>query len=115
MKKRFACLMLAIVLLISLIPTAAISTAAAAATATVSEAGIRVIKESVGFHKNAYQVGSQWKIGYGTPGTQGQTINEANADKLLRDELDKCVAQVNAKFGSMQLVQKQRDAAVWMT
>lgn len=115
MKKRFACLMLAIVLLISLIPTAAISAAAAAATATVSEAGIRVIKESVGFHKNAYQVGSQWKIGYGTPGTQGQTINEANADKLLRDELDKCVAQVNAKFGSMQLVQKQRDAAVWMT
>ena len=112
MKKRFACLMLALVMLIGLIPAAAIS-AAAEATA-VSEAGIRVIKESVGFHKTAYEVSKDvYKIGYGTPGVQGQTITEANADKLLRDALNECAATVSAAV-STPLVQKRFDALVWL-
>ena len=54
MKKRIACLMLALVLIIGLIPVAAV-TASAAATG-VSEAGVRVIKDFVGFHRNAYEI-----------------------------------------------------------
>ena len=58
MKKRFACLMLTLVLLIGLIPAAAIPAAATTPSSGISEAGIRVIKESVGFHKDAYDAGS---------------------------------------------------------
>lgn len=114
MKKRFACLMLALVMLIGLIPAAAVS--ASAEDTVVSEAGIRVIKESVGFHAKAYEVSTGvYKIGYGTPGTKGQTITEANADILLREELKKCASAVSTKFDSFLLVQKRRDALVWMT
>ena len=107
MKKRIACLMLALVLVIGLIPAAAV-TASAAATG-VSEAGVRVIKNFVGFHRNAYEVSAGvYRIGYGTPGVKNQTITEANADKLLRAELDKEQADVDALEG-MSL------AAIWQT
>lgn len=110
MKKRIACLMLALVMLIGLIPVAAIS--ASAAATGVSEAGIRVIKDFVGFHRVAYEISSGvYRIGYGTPGVQGQTITEANADKLLREELDKIVKTINTL--GLSLVQKRFDALVW--
>ena len=110
MKKRIACLMLALVMLIGLIPVAAIS--ASAAATGVSEAGVRVIKDFVGFHRVAYDVGGGvYRIGYGTPGVQGQTITEANADKLLREELDKIVKTINTL--GLSLVQKRFDALVW--
>ena len=113
MKKRFACLMLAIAMLIGLIPAAAVS--ASAASASVSEAGVKVIKESVGFHSKAYEVSTGvYKIGYGTAGTKDQTITEANADKLLREELSKCVTNVTAAMGSVALTQKRMDALVWL-
>ena len=110
MKKRIACLMLALVLVIGLIPAAAV-TASAAATG-VSEAGVRVIKNFVGFHRNAYEVSAGvYRIGYGTPGVKNQTITEANADKLLRAELDKLVKVINSL--GIELVQKRFDALVW--
>ena len=115
MKKRFACLMLAIALLIGLIPTAAIPAAASKVDTIVSEAGIRVIKESVGFHKSAYKVGETWKIGYGTPGTEGQTITEANADVLLRQELKACETNLKTVITDPAVVQKRWDALVWLT
>ena len=85
MKKRIACLLLALVMLVGLIPVTAIR--ASAASITVSEAGIRVIKEYMGFHKNAYKVAeNDYRIGYGTPSVAGATITEANADQLLREK-----------------------------
>ena len=110
MKKRIACLMLALVLIIGLIPVAAV-TASAAATG-VSEAGVRVIKDFVGFHRNAYEISAGvYRVGYGTPAVQNQTITEANADKLLRAELDKLVKVINSL--GIELVQKRFDALVW--
>ena len=115
MKKRFACLMLTLVLLIGLIPTAAISAVATTPSSGISEAGIRVIKESVGFHKDAYDAGSGvYKIGYGTPGTKGQTITEANADILLRKELAGLATTVEAAMATPGLTQKRLDALVWL-
>ncbi len=110
MKKRIACLMLALVMLVGLIPVAAVT--ASAAASGVSESGVRVIKDYMGFHKTAYESSKNvYKIGYGTPAVKGQTITEANADKLLREELTKLAGTVYAKFNS--LVQKRFDALVW--
>lgn len=112
MKKRIACLMLALVMLIGLIPTAAVS--ASANGLSVSEAGIRVIKNYMGFQKNAYETytgSGVYKIGYGTPSVKGATITEANADRLLREEISKLEEIVNANFSN--LVQKRVDALIW--
>lgn len=114
MKKRITCLLLTLVMLLSLIPAAAIP--AKAAGLTVSEAGIRLIKNYVGYHKNAYETykdSGVYKIGYGTASVKGATISEANADKLLREELSKISTTLNTAFGGMELVQKRVDALVW--
>ena len=114
MKKRITCLLLTLVMLLSLIPAAAIP--AKAAGLTVSEAGIRLIKSYVGYHKNAYETYSGsgvYKIGYGTTSVKGATISEANADKLLREELSNISKQLDTAFGTLELVQKRVDALVW--
>ena len=114
MKKRITCLLLTLVMLLSLIPAAAIP--AKAAGLTVSEAGIRLIKNYVGYHKNAYETYSGsgvYKIGYGTSSVKGATISEANADKLLREELSNISKQLDTAFGTLELVQKRVDALVW--
>ncbi len=111
MKKRMICLVLSLVMLISLIPAAAITASAAGATAT-SAAGIRVIKDYMGFEKNAYQVAEGvYRIGYGTPSVAGATITEANADLALREKLSELEAVVRGV--STSLVQKRFDALVW--
>ena len=113
MKKRIACLLLTLVMLVGLIPAAAIP--AKAAGFAVSEAGIRVIKEYVGFHKNAYESpkdSGNYKIGYGTPSVKNATISQANADKLLREKLAEIAASLEGTFGS-SLVQKRMDALIW--
>ena len=113
MKKRITCLLLTLVMLVSLIPTAAIT--AAADGLAISEAGIKVIKNYMGFKKNAYQVADGvYKIGYGTPSVAGATITEANADKYLREELAKLDGVVNSTI-TIPLVQKQHDALVWFS
>ena len=115
MKKRIACLLLALVMLVGLIPVTAIR--ASAASITVSEAGIRVIKEYMGFHKNAYKVAeNDYRIGYGTPSVAGATITEANADQLLREKLDEIIGKINASGKiTATLVQKRMDALVWLS
>lgn len=115
MKKRIACLLLTLVMLVSLIPAAAIT--ASAASITVSEAGVRVIKEYMGFHRNAYETyqgSGKYVIGYGTPAVAGQTITEANADKLLREELQKCADTISSSI-TVNLVQRRMDALVWLS
>ena len=111
MKKRIACLLLTLVMLVGLIPAAAIP--ASAASITVSEAGVRVIKEYMGFHKNAYQVAkNDWRIGYGTPSVAGATITEANADQLLREKLKEIISVISPVI-TVNLVQRRMDALVW--
>ena len=110
MKKRIACLLLALVMLVGLIPATAIP--AKAAGIGYSDAGLRVIKQYEGFHKNAYEAGGKYYIGYNTPSVQGATITEANADKLLREELDKLAGELGAKF-TASMVQKRMDALIW--
>ncbi|MDD6968054.1 MAG: SH3 domain-containing protein [Firmicutes bacterium] len=114
MKKRITCLLLTLVMLLSLIPAAAIP--AKAAGLTVSEAGIRLIKNYVGYHKNAYETYSGsgvYKIGYGTSSVKGATISEANADKLLREEIKKFEDNVLNVQITVSLVQKRIDALAW--
>ena len=113
MKKRIACLLLALVMLVGLVPLSAVR--ASAAGYGVSSAGVRVIKEYVGFHKNAYAVGNSYRIGYGTPGVKDATITEANADKLLREELDTIAGRIHTALGGAPLVQHRIDALVWYT
>lgn len=111
MKKRIVCLVLSLVMLVSLIPTAVITASAAGATAT-SASGIRVIKDYMGFKKNAYQVAEGvYRIGYGTPSVAGATITEANADLALREALRELEGVVRGV--STSLVQKRFDALVW--
>ena len=113
MKKRIACLLLTLVMLVSLAPATAIT--ASAASISVSEAGVRVIKEYMGFHKNAYKVSdTEYKIGYGTPSVEGATITEANADQLLREELKEIIGDISP-FITVNLVQKRMDALVWLS
>ena len=104
MKKRIACLVLALVMLVGLIPLSAVK--ASAAGYSVSSAGVRVIKDYVGFHKNAYKSGDSYKIGYGTPSRSDATITEANADKLLREELAKIAGEVSKALGGASLVSR---------
>ena len=110
MKNRFLCGLLAICLLVALFPAAAIP--ASADTQTVSENLITVLKQLEGFSANAYVSGGQWSIGYGTAGSPGQTITEAQADQALRTHLktveEKLIA-FEAKW-NLKLSQQQFDA-----
>ena len=112
MKKRIACLLLALVMLVGLIPAAAIH--ANAAPIAISEAGVRVVKDYMGFHKNAYEANGSYFIGYGTPSVKDATITEAEADKLLRQKLNDVAASINATgLITVGLVQKRMDALIW--
>ena len=85
---------------------------ASADTRTVSENLIAVLKQLEGFSANAYVSGGQWSIGYGTAGSPGQTITEAEADKALRDHLKAVEDKLNAFDAgwNLKLTQQQFDA-----
>ena len=107
MKNRFLCGLLVICLLAAMLPAAVLP--ASADTQTVSENLITVLKQLEGFSANAYVSGGQWSIGYGTAGSPGQTITEAEADKALRSHLktveEKLIAfeaKWNLKFSQQQ-------------
>ena len=117
MKKRLLCLLMALFMAVSLVPAAALS--ASAATLSVSESAIFVLKQLEGYSrycdKNGY-------IGYGTPcdgkGDHGKKkkheADEIEADKALREvlkDLDKAVNSFASKKG-LSLTQGQHDAMV---
>lgn len=112
MKKRIACLLLALLMLVGLIPATAIP--AKAAGFGYSDAGLRLIKQYEGFHKDAFKYGDMYLIGYGTPSVEGATTTEANADKILREELNRLAAELDTKF-TAPLVQKRMDALIWFS
>ena len=110
MKNRFLCGLLAVCLLVAMLPATVIT--ASADTRTVSENLIAVLKQLEGFSANAYVSGGQWSIGYGTAGSPGQTITEAEADKALRDHLKAVDDKLNAFDAgwNLKLTQQQFDA-----
>ena len=110
MKNRFLCGLLAVCLLVAMLPATVIT--ASADTRTVSENLIAVLKQLEGFSANAYVSGGQWSIGYGTAGSPGQTITEAEADKALRDHLKAVEDKLNAVDAgwNLKLTQQQFDA-----
>ena len=110
MKNRFLCGLLAVCLLVAMLPATVIT--ASADTRTVSENLIAVLKQLEGFSAKAYVSGGQWSIGYGTAGSPGQTITEAEADKALRDHLKAVEDKLNAFDAGwdLKLTQQQFDA-----
>ena len=110
MKTRFLCGLLAVCVLVAMLPATVIT--ASADTRTVSENLIAVLKQLEGFSANAYVSGGQWSIGYGTAGSPGQTITEAEADKALRDHLKAVEDKLNAFDAgwNLKLTQQQFDA-----
>ena len=111
MKNRFLCGLLAVCLLVAMLP-ATVTSASADAKQTVSENLITVLKQLEGFRANAYVSGGQWSIGYGTAGSPGQTITEAEADKALRTHLETVEAKINtfAAKWNLSFSQQQFDA-----
>lgn len=113
MKRRIACVVMALVLVIGLLPLGAISTKAASYL-NYSENLVNLIKQFEGFSGSAYWDVNQWTIGYGTTGYAGQTISEAEADLVLRDRLNTINAKINdfTAKNNLYLNQYQHDALV---
>jgi len=55
----------------------------------INDAGLQIIKDSEGLRLEAYNLGGQWLIGYGHARTAraGMTITEAEAERLLREDV----------------------------
>ena len=113
MKRRIACMIMALVLVIGLLPLGVIS-AQAASNLNYSENLVSLIKQFEGFSASAYWDVNQWAIGYGTAGVSGQTITEAQADLALRDRLNTINAKINEFTArtNLYLNQYQHDALV---
>lgn len=84
----------------------------------VSEAGMRLIKESEGCVLKAYPDpatgGEPWTIGYGHTGSDvrpGKVIDQAEADRLLDEDVDLFERGVN-RLVVVDLTQGQFDALV---
>lgn len=129
MKKRLTCLVLALLMLVGLLPTAVLS--ASAASLKTSEAAITVLKKMTTFSKTCKQFGTtdEFRIGYDTvcngtghkvdttgkdESTEYHTITEAQADKALRKALEDFDKKVNsfASANKLTLTQYQHDALV---
>lgn len=82
-----------------------------------SQAGIDLIKQFEGLELTAYPDpgtgGEPWTIGYGHTGgvKPGDTVTEAEAEELLRQDLEKFEDCVNA-YVSVPITQSQFDALV---
>ncbi|MDO5400872.1 MAG: SH3 domain-containing protein [Eubacteriales bacterium] len=119
--KRFICVMLTLIMLVSLVPAAAVT--ASAASRSTSAAAISVLKNMVKFRDKCYKVGDtdEYRIGYGTVCTESNhkdakthKINQTIGDQRLREALKKLDTTVNnfASNNSLTLKQNQFDALV---
>ena len=113
MKRRIACMIMAMMLVISLLPLGVIP-AQAASNLNYSESLVSLVKQFEGFSATAYWDVSQWTIGYGTTGSAGQTMTEAQADLALRDRLNTINSKINefTARNNLYLNQYQHDALV---
>lgn len=132
MKKRITCLLLTLIMLVSLVPVTSLT--ASAASLSVSEAAITVLKKMTLFKSKCYQVAKtqEFRIGYGTvcnekghnigadgkvidgKETEEHKISQADADKALRNALKEIDKKVNsfASSNGLSLKQNQHDALV---
>ena len=115
MKKRIFSVLLALIMLVSLVPATAIS--ASAASYSISERAITVLKQLEGYSKYCNNNGY---IGYGTlcqgSGAHGgnHAMTEKQADVVLREalkDLDKAISTFAANNG-VALTQNKHDALV---
>lgn len=128
MKKRIVCVLLALMLLMSLVPAGALS--ASAAEMTVSDSGLRVIKEFEGYSNKCKWDYTQWSIGYGSKCEKehtdtnpdvgdlgGHTMTQTEADAIMREELKTWEKKVNefAASNGLSLSQNKFDALVSFT
>lgn len=110
MKKRFVCAFLALILLVGLVPATALT--AEAASLSVSESAITVLKQLEGYSQKC---DSNGYTGYGTKCTQkGNHANhlttETKADQALREELKALDKAINNS--GLTLTQSKHDALV---
>ena len=107
MKKRILSALMAMIMLFSLVPAAALTVSAA--SFTTSTDAINMIKEFEGYAKYCKWDNGQWSVGYGTacdgkdhPSTKvngtlgGHTITEVEAVADLRKELEAVEKAVNS-------------------
>lgn len=81
----------------------------------IGKAGLDLVKSFEGLKLRAYLCPAKvWTIGYGSTGphvTPGKVINEAQADELLQDDLDRFEKAVT-RLVTVPLTQNQYDALV---
>ena len=115
MKKRIVCFLLAVIMIMAMVPAAAV-TANAASEWTTSTKAIKVLKELEGFEENAYQVNGEWYIGYGSKIKEGDYpngISEDDALKLVQDQVfDSIDVAINnfTEKNNLNLASYQHDA-----
>lgn len=111
MSKRIVCALLTLVLLIGLVPAAAVTASAAGG---VNEKLVDMVIETSKFYGEAHKVGDgQYIIGYGTPSKAGQEIGKDAAKNVLRDYLNEINKNLAQKFPGM--MDYQREAMVSFT
>lgn len=123
MKKRILSIALTVALLITLIPTGAV-TARAESEFTISPEMVEVIKKWEGFNCKPYWDYQQWTVGYGTRVPDGKLneymtngIPEEEATQLLTEMLNTMGKSVNSFLDKFCLTvnQAQFDALVSLT
>ena len=101
MSKRIVCALLTLVLLIGILPAAALRVSAAG---TVSEKLVTQVTQQVPFKSEAYEVvkkSGEYFIGYGTPAKKGQKgMTTAEAKNVLREYLNGLAAKINNDYGT---------------
>ena len=80
----------------------------------INRAGLDLIKRNEGLRLSAYQdVAGIYTIGYGhTPASPGQTIDEAEAERLLLNDINFAIAIVTDATGAVQTTDNQFSAMV---
>ena len=122
MKRKWICALLAVAMLLSMIPGAALRTSAANYEYTSSDAFIEVLKTMEGFYKRATWDYKQYTVGYGTRCPDDMLtyyrengITEEEAEVLLRNHLNAIELDINKRviggYG-ITLNQSQFDALV---
>ena len=87
-------------------------------TMTTSQEMVDVIKDFEGFRSKAYWDNTQWTVGYGTRGSEGQTVTRAEAEKMLMDALEDTYEPIVNNFckkNGKQPTQQQFDAMLDLT
>lgn len=116
MKKRMFSFLLALMLIVSLVPTTVVTANAASNWATTEDAA-KILAELEGFRDKPYQSGSNWYIGYGSQITSADLypngISKEDALDLLKkhltDTVDKAINQFT-KDRNLDLTRNQHDA-----